>query len=114
MEHRNYGAIMDRRSFLGVILAAAVAPAVVRAESIMRVRPIVLPGDVEFEFFTPELGRYESVRFIESTPDIHAMVAAMKRQHIPPGPDGNYIAIVHPSYMKDIQRLKAKKMRSRW
>ena len=105
---------ITRRSFLAGILALGVAPAVVKASSIMRVRPIVLPGDAEFELFRGEIGRYESVRFIESTPDIHAMVAAMKRQHIPPGPDGNYIAIVHPSYMKDIQRLKAKKMRSRW
>lgn len=35
---------MDRRGFLGSILALAAAPAIVRAESIMRVRPII---DVE-------------------------------------------------------------------
>jgi len=54
---------MDRRSFLGVILAAAVAPAVVRAESIMRVRPIILPGDDEFRLFTGEIGRLEGMTF---------------------------------------------------
>jgi len=110
---------ITRRSFLAGILALGVAPAVVKASSIMRVRPIVLPGDPEFELITEEIGRYESIRFIESTPDIHAIIVAMKRQHIPPGPDGNYIAIVHPSYMNEIQKLKAKKlkakkMRRRW
>jgi len=57
------GVIMDRRSFLGVILAAAIAPAIVRAESIMRVRPIVLPGDAEFELIVGEIGRLEGVTF---------------------------------------------------
>lgn len=46
---------MNRRGFLGAILAAAVAPAVVKAESIMRVRPIVLPGEVEFNLTFAEL-----------------------------------------------------------
>lgn len=54
---------MYRRSFLGIILAAAVAPAVVRAESIMRVRTIVLPGEDEFELIRGEIGRLEGVIF---------------------------------------------------
>ena len=77
------GVIMDRRSFLGGILAAAVAPAIVRAESIMRVRPIVLRDELghwvdalsvgqdeigrvhgdRLQIFTGEIGRYESVIF---------------------------------------------------
>jgi hypothetical protein len=40
---------MNRRGFLGTMLAACAAPAVVRAESLMRVKPIVLAGDAEFE-----------------------------------------------------------------
>lgn len=35
---------MNRRSFLSSMLAACVAPAIVRAESIMRVKPVLLPG----------------------------------------------------------------------
>lgn len=38
---------MDRRGFLGAMLAAGVAPAVVRAESLMRLRPIVFPSLAE-------------------------------------------------------------------
>jgi hypothetical protein len=34
---------MDRRGFIGAILATACAPAIVRAESLMRIRPIVMP-----------------------------------------------------------------------
>ena len=40
--------MMTRRSFLAGVFAAGVAPAIVRAESIMRVKAIVLPGDPEF------------------------------------------------------------------
>ena len=38
--------MMNRRGFLGLILATGVAPAVVRAESIMRVRPVLYNGAV--------------------------------------------------------------------
>jgi len=54
---------ITRRSFLTSILALGVAPAVVKASSIMRVRPIILPGDDEFRLFTGEIGRYEGVTF---------------------------------------------------
>ena len=40
-----------RRSFLGAILAAGVAPAIVKASSLMPVRPVgalILPGDADF------------------------------------------------------------------
>ena len=93
---------MDRRSFLGSILALAAAPAVVRAESIMRVRPIVLPGDEEYELFTGEVGRYENFRFISSA-DIHAAVKLMKNNHIPPNKNGKYVAFVHPSFLSHLR-----------
>lgn len=34
---------MNRRSFLSTMLAACAAPAIVRAESIMRIKPVLLP-----------------------------------------------------------------------
>ena len=40
--------MMDRRGFLGLILATGVAPAVVRAQSIMAVRPVLHRGRVEW------------------------------------------------------------------
>ena len=54
---------MNRRNFLTSILAAGIAPAIVRAESLMVLpRKIILPrsnviafGDIEYDgFFTPE------------------------------------------------------------
>lgn len=53
---------MNRRGFLGAILAAAAAPVVVKAESLMRVKPIVLPGDAEFQDITVTLGDYVDAR----------------------------------------------------
>lgn len=42
---------MDRRGFLGAILAAGVAPAIVRVESLMviKARPIAVPITIYFE-----------------------------------------------------------------
>ncbi len=45
---------MNRRGFLGAILALGAAPAIVRAESLMRIKPVLLPGD-DFQYF-PGLG----------------------------------------------------------
>lgn len=39
---------MNRRGFLSGMFASAMAPAVVRASSIMRIKPLVLPGEAEF------------------------------------------------------------------
>lgn len=54
--------MISRRSFLGAILGAAAAPAIVRADSLMRVvapkTTILVPG---------ELGRIEGVRFVASS-----------------------------------------------
>ena len=54
---------ITRRSFLTSILALGVAPAVVKASSIMRVRPLIVPdwvmgptiGPVPLEIFTGEI-----------------------------------------------------------
>lgn len=92
---------ITRRSFLAGILALGVAPAVVKASSIMRVRPIVLPGDAEYELFAGEIRRNESFRFIEFNPSVHEamnqMIDNMKLQHIKPNKNGKYIAFVHPA-----------------
>jgi hypothetical protein len=40
--------MVNRRGFLGLILASGVAPAVVRAQSIMAVRPVLHRGRVEW------------------------------------------------------------------
>lgn len=71
---------MNRRGFLGAILAAAVAPAIVRADALMRIVPrettvhhwdvTCEPGGVmvpdEFSgIFTGELGRWNGIRFVE-------------------------------------------------
>jgi hypothetical protein len=57
--------VLSRRGFLGAILAAAVAPAIVRASSLMPVRApeIWTPPDT---IYTGELGRYEGIRIIQS------------------------------------------------
>ncbi len=36
---------MDRRGFLGAMLAACAAPAIVRAGSLMRINPAIVPDD---------------------------------------------------------------------
>lgn len=40
---------MNRRGFMSSLLALGMAPAIVRAESLMRIKPILLPGE-DFEF----------------------------------------------------------------
>ena len=49
---------ITRRSFLGLILASGVAPAIVRASSLMRLPPprIILPGDDGYNaiYFRPD------------------------------------------------------------
>jgi hypothetical protein len=64
---------MNRRGFLGAMLAAAAAPAIARASSLMPVVPVApevwTPPDT---IYTGEIGSYESIRFIESAPVDHA------------------------------------------
>ena len=48
---------MNRRGFLGTMLAARAAPAIVRAGSLMKVREIIIPTtgevyDINFKYFT--------------------------------------------------------------
>ena len=63
----------------------------------MRVRPIVLPGEAEFELFRGEIGRYDGITIHQQFSDA---IEAMHRQHIPPGVDGNYVMFAHPSVIE--------------
>lgn len=54
---------MNRRRFLQAILATGIAPAIVRAESLMK---IVIPSTKEVAWFNGEIGKYEGVTFIEN------------------------------------------------
>ena len=78
-----YAWYMNRRSFLSSILAAGVAPAIVRADALMRVVPreaVLLPA-----------GRVWSLDF------------AMEplREGVVPAPD-EMVAIMHPNAWKDV------------
>lgn len=60
---------MNRRSFLAGIFAAACAPAIVRADSLMRIVPretvlLGTQGVGTVRLFRGELGRYNDVRFV--------------------------------------------------
>ena len=63
---------MNRRGFLGSMLALGMAPAIVRAESLMRIKAVVLPGEAEFvaidNVINPLFGRYEGIRLIHTPP----------------------------------------------
>lgn len=95
---------MNRRGFLGAILAAAVAPAIVRADALMRIVPrdaavLPAPGGLMVPeklsgIFTGEIGSYEGV-VIHETPlltraNIAAIIKVMKEREIKPGSDGAY------------------------
>jgi hypothetical protein len=54
--------VTTRRGFLGAMLAAAVAPAIVRAELLMPVRPVIAAPPI----FTGEIGWIDGFRFIET------------------------------------------------
>lgn len=54
---------MNRRNFMSSILALGAAPAIVRAESIMRIKPVLLPGE-DFSLGPEEITR-EALRMLE-------------------------------------------------
>lgn len=54
---------MNRRNFLGAMLAACAAPAIVRAGSLMRINPAIVTP-------TMEIGSIERFRFVVSDPVI--------------------------------------------
>jgi len=84
---------MDRRSFLAGILAFGMAPAVVKASSIMRVRPIVRSWDGGYALLTGEIGRYDGITFYEQNITIDQMrrtVDEMRLRAIPPDSSGSY------------------------
>lgn len=109
---------LTRRWFLSACLALGVAPAVVKASSIMRVRPVIVPGDAEWvlgptegpyyptELFTGEIGRYEGITIMEpgvSIDDIRRMREHARKHHIKPDADGCYIAMVTPDWTRDLR-----------
>lgn len=97
---------IDRRRFLLGMLALGAAPAIVRAESIMRVRPIIPPS-----VCLAEIGHYESFRFIESphvdvsAESIRAACDKLREAAIKPvridGED-SWIVIVHPDRTEEV------------
>lgn len=77
---------ISRRGFLGAILGAAAAPAIVKAESLMKIvvpKPVELvlaPVD-EIPFF--EVGKIEDVRFIEDKYQYAGTVTGRWSSHYP-------------------------------
>lgn len=67
--------MITRRNFLGGLIAVAAAPAIVKAENIMRVKPLTQwrvvneYGFMVADTLVQEFGYYEGVRFIESAVD---------------------------------------------
>lgn len=64
---------MNRRGFLGAILAAGVAPAIVRVESLMRLPSVIIPTDAEItavvsgnRLLTIEMITREALHILES------------------------------------------------
>lgn len=48
---------MNRRGFLGVLISAVAAPMIVRPTSLMRIKPLILPGqDSSYGLPYPSLG----------------------------------------------------------
>jgi len=85
---------VDRRGFLASILALGMAPAVVKASSIMRVRPSPI-------LFTGEIGVFEGLTFYEQIVTIdqmRGMVDEMRLRHIPPDASGSYWVAMHPAH----------------
>lgn len=98
---------MNRRGFLGAILASAVAPAIVRADALMRIVPRETtvyswdvysdgPSEVTFsgDLMACEIGRYEGITIIESPlltrANIAALIKVMKDREIKPDVTGSY------------------------
>lgn len=98
---------MNRRGFLGAMLAAAVAPAIVRADSLMRIIPrdttvhywdvtcepsreITLAGDL----YGGEIGSWEGMTIHESPlltrANVAALIKVMKEREIKPAASGAY------------------------
>lgn len=84
---------MNRRGFLGAILAAAVAPAIVRADALMRIVPrattiipaaeelVVMPG-----LYRGMIGEYSGITIHQA----RDMVDIMRSREIKPDKNGSY------------------------
>lgn len=70
---------MNRRGFIGAILAAGLAPAIVRVASLMPVRGIVLPSteetiDILYGYATPQLIAREGLQILKTKISLRADV----------------------------------------
>jgi hypothetical protein len=75
---------VNRRGFLGAILVAAVAPAIVRADSLMRIVPLdtlVVTENIEGSngLFWGQLGRFDGLKIIVTDPAELARFARASR-----------------------------------
>lgn len=58
---------MNRRGFLGAMLAACAAPAIVRADSLMRIVPRdTLIAEFDFSLLTPQIITREALRILQN------------------------------------------------
>jgi len=80
--------IVSRRGFLKTILAVAAAPAIVHADSLMRVRPLY-PPDITLEWWT-------SRNLIDELRVTKGHIRYFTQRDLPPAPinDWTHIAIV--------------------
>ena len=95
---------MNRRGFLGSILAACAAPAIVRADSLMRIVPretevITLAGDL----IHGEIGHLEGMRYVGSVPgslsmdQVRGIIAVMRERELKPNKGGDYLLFLPSS-----------------
>ena len=103
---------MDRRSFLKGILAAAAAPAIVRASSLMRVAPLIVPDpnltmlDIALDgpLLRGELGELNGIRFIATGSD---MAKRLWSEALFKQTKGNrLLTALHPSFFHDLRGEK--------
>ncbi len=80
---------MNRRGFLTGILALGMAPAIVRADSLMRIIPR------EAVLLTGKIGYFECTTFTYSRNELGEIIEHTRRAHLP-SDAGNYYAIMHP------------------
>lgn len=109
--------MIARRSFLAGILGAAVAPAIVRASSLMPVAPkIIVPPS---GLYTGEIGVIEDVRFVTSplmqlrfVQDRVGRISGIGVRHIDPGliyrdspdPVSSRFQIIKPDLAHELRR----------
>lgn len=103
---------MNRRGFLRGMLALGAAPAIVRADSLMKLVPRDLPVVLE-------MGHIETFRFVETpivttaatgilTSDIvERTVRMMRENHVQAGPNGKYVMFVASHMAREAREVLA-------